>query len=99
MFHNYFHLWRSNIVLGQWEHADLIVRCLNMNSYFSIKRDIEIFQSLVDKRLGMVITRCKYINVLKFISTTMTKFVGEVIMINCRYSIIEKKPKDIITYQ
>ena len=98
MLHNYFRLWRSTIILGRWEHADLIERCLTLKSYFWIKLDIGILKRLVYKRLGMVITRCKYSNALQVFSTTITKGVGEVIMSKCRYSITVKHPNDIITY-
>ena len=57
------------------------------------------FKILVDKRLGMVITRWKDSKKLQVVSTTMAKGVGGVTRRKGRHSTTVKFPKNIITYQ
>ena len=58
-----------------------------------------IFKRLVDKRLGMVITRWKDSKVLQVISTTMKKGIGMVQRRVGRDKIDVRCPNDIIQYQ
>ena len=48
------------------------------------------FKRLVDRRIGMVITRLKYSKILQNFSTTMTKGVGKITREKGRDTIIVK---------
>ena len=52
-----------------------------------------------DKSLGIFITICKDINILKFVSTEIDKVFGKVTRRKGGYPITLKYPKGIITYQ